>query len=312
MTRATNSGCRWTLVAIAATLVGCFLVFSTRASAQSQGNNAVYNSNAKCFSTTSCGFSGAFIDASVFGNGRTDICSVLHAILIGTLYPASGAVIDARGLPGTTGTSMQCTASPWAGITVPSTILLPAGTILIPKSWILPANTRLIGEGDNPSSRTSASGTTIQACNSTINSCTFSDSAMIQFGSTSAPGISMEKITLDGQGQSINGIVNSNSGSLTYVDRITLFQILGVGLLLENSASYSGPYTNITFDTGRYSGLPQTTCAQLNNVTGGTHGIHGLTCISQTADANSAILLDSSNNSIVRRRRVRGFAFQCG
>jgi hypothetical protein len=189
---------------------------------------------------------------------------------------------------------MQCTTSPWAGITKPSTILLPAGTILIPKSWILPSNTRLIGEGDNPST----AGTTIQACNSTINTCAFSDSAMIQFGSASAPGISVEKITLDGQGQSINGIVNSNSGALTYVDRITLFQILGVGLLLQSNASYSGPYTNITFDTGAYTGLPQTTCAQLYNVTGGTHGIHGLTCISRTADANSAVLLDSSNNSI--------------
>jgi len=95
----------------------------------------------------------------------------------------------------------------------------------------------------------------------------------------------VEKITLDGQGQSISGIVNANSGSQTYVDRITLFQILGVGLLLQSNASYSGPYTNITFDTGGYAGLSQTTCAQILNVTGGTHGIHELTCISRTADA---------------------------
>jgi len=173
---------------IIAVLVG-FSIGPVYAEAQTQGNNAVYNSNASCSLTTSCGFSGAFIDASVFGNSNTDICTVLKGILSSRTYPPAGAVIDARGLPGTTGTSMQCTASPWAGITVPSTILLPAGTILIPKSWILPANTRLIGEGDNPSSATSVSGTTISACNSSTNPCSFADSAMIQFGSPVCPGI---------------------------------------------------------------------------------------------------------------------------
>lgn len=277
---------------------GCWLLsFPTATNAQSQGNDAVYNSSAICSSPTSCGFSGAFIDASVFAPNGVNFCNILNGILSSKTYPANGAVIDARGL-NSNNTSMQCSASPWAGITSPSTILLPAGTILIPKSWILPANTRLIGEGDNPSASSFSAGTTIQACNSNKNSCTFSDSAMIQFGSSSAPGISMEKITLDGQGQVINGIVNSNSGSLTYVDRITLFQILGVGLLLQSNASYSGPYTNITFDTGSYAGLSQTTCAQLYNVTRGTHGIHGLTCISRTADATNAVLLDSSNNSL--------------
>jgi len=103
----------WLFVAMVAIL--CFANSATRSEAQTVGNNAVYNSNARCSSPTSCGFSGAFIDASVFGNSSTNICSVLHAILIGTLYPASGAVIDARGLPGTTGTSMQCATNPWAG-----------------------------------------------------------------------------------------------------------------------------------------------------------------------------------------------------
>ncbi|HWY59533.1 MAG TPA: hypothetical protein VNZ03_34025 [Terriglobales bacterium] len=315
MRNAPRSASYWMFVALVVIL--CFASSATRSEAQTIGNDAVYNSNARCFSTTSCGFSGAFIDASASAqNQGTDVCATIYNILAGTPpnppYPSAGAVIDARGI---SGSALKCAAgtTPWNNgattVSPPSTILLPDGTILIPKSWILPANTRLIGEGDNPSA---ASGTTIQACNSNINSCSFSDGAMIQFGSSLARGISVEKVTLDGQGQSINGIVNSNSGSQTYVDRITLFQILGVGLLLESSASYSGPYTNITFDTGAYTGLPQTTCAQLYNVTGGTHGIHGLTCISQTADANSAVLLDSSNNSIVRRRRVRGFAFQCG
>jgi hypothetical protein len=86
--------------------------------------------------------------------------------------------------------------------------MLARWNILIPNSWILPANTHLIGEGDNPSSAALTAGTTIQACNSSLNSCSFTNSAMIQFGSSSATGISVENVTLDGQGQSINGIVN--------------------------------------------------------------------------------------------------------
>jgi len=181
------------LVFITVAVFASCLTFPTRTNAQSQGNNAVYNSNASCSSTTYCGFSGAFIDASTFFNSppAKNFCSVLNWVLNPSngIIPPTGAVIDARGLPGT-GTSMMCTASPWAGITgpKPSTILLPAGTILIPKSWILPTNTHLIGEGDNPSASSLTAGTTIQACNSQKNSCSFSDSAMIQFGSSSAPG----------------------------------------------------------------------------------------------------------------------------
>ena len=54
--------------------------FSAGANAQSPGNNAVYNSSGTCTSS-SCGFSAAFVDASVFGNSRTDICTVLNNIL---------------------------------------------------------------------------------------------------------------------------------------------------------------------------------------------------------------------------------------
>jgi hypothetical protein len=70
--------------------------------------------------------------------------------------------------------------------------------------WALPSNTHLIGEGDSISSATTIS-TTIQAKSS------FSSSSMIQFGTPScnAPlggpspctGISVEKLTLEGQGQ---------------------------------------------------------------------------------------------------------------
>src|SRR3984957_10406342 len=72
-----------------------------------------------------------FIDASQFGSSLTNICAVLYGILSSTsiTYPSSGAVIDARGLPGTTGTSMTCAVgtTPWNNgattVSVPSTIL---------------------------------------------------------------------------------------------------------------------------------------------------------------------------------------------
>ena len=156
---------------------------------------------------------------------------------------------------------MTCAAgtTPWNNgttfVNVPSTILLPAGTIVIPKTWVLPNNTTLIGVGDALPSTSSASSTTIQAC---LNSCSFTGTDMIDLGtSTLCPlhgeipvcnSVSVENLVLDGQGQTINGIVNSNSQTGSYVDHVSLYQILGTGLLAESNANNSGPYSNITFD----------------------------------------------------------------
>ena len=105
-------------------------------------------------------------------------------------------------------------------------------------------------------------------------------------------------MTLDGQAQAVHGIVNQFSQPNTYVDHVTLYQILGTGLLISGSgATDSGPYTNITFDTGGYPGALSTVCAQIIG-TSGTRGIHGLKCKSETHDAAAAVLLDASNNSI--------------
>jgi len=231
-------------------------------------------------------------------------------------------VIDARGVRGAT--NLTCThGSPWTEgvntVSLPSTILLPATggatptPIIIPNSspWILPANTHLIGEGDGTSGG-STTGTTIQAASG------FSGS-MIQFGSPSCPpvngvpictGISVENLTLDGQGQSaVNGIANAFSQDGSYVNHVSLYQILGTGLQItasgSSNANNSGPYSNITFDTGGSSGLASTVCASIYSVSG-THGIHGLNCNSETNDANAAVLLDASNNSI-QDVRIVGF-----
>jgi hypothetical protein len=194
---------------IAATIfIGWLLVSATGAVGQT-GENAVYDSLGHC---SPCKNSPAFFDASVFAGTGTNFCGAINSALTSSTFTAFGGVIDARGL-NSLNTNMTCPStqpSPWYGISSPppSTILLPATTpaapIKIPSMWALPSNTHLIGEGDSISSATTIS-TTIQAKSS------FSSSSMIQFGAPScnAPlggpspctGISVEKLTLEGQGQ---------------------------------------------------------------------------------------------------------------
>lgn len=228
-----------------------FLAFPIAAAAQgSQGQDAVFNSSNGIVGSSS------FIDASMFAGNvlSPNFCSVLNYVLVHIVqssYP-NGAVIDARGLPGTTNTSMTCTASPWNGITspAPATILLPATSgatptpIIISTPWIIPSNTHLIGEGDGLGS---SAATTIQVSGSFNTTPGY----IMQFGSSAgASRISVERLTIDGLGNSVNGIVNPNAGPNSYVDHVTLYQIRGTGLLVENNADGSGPYSNITFEIG--------------------------------------------------------------
>jgi hypothetical protein len=220
----------------------------------SQGQDAVYSTGGHI------GGSSSFIDASMFGFPGTNICAVLYGILSSSsvTYPPSGALIDARGLPGTTGTGMTCASgiTPWSTnnnvnvLNVPSTILLPATSgatptpIIISTPWIIPSNTHLIGEGDGLGS---SAATTIQVSGSFNTTPGY----ILQFGSSSgASRISVERLTIDGLGNSVNGIVNPNAGPNSYVDHVTLYQIRGTGLLVENNADGSGPYSNITFEIG--------------------------------------------------------------
>jgi len=296
-------------------LMAWLSAFPPSAAGQGQGNNAVYYQSGS--TGVCCKGSSAFIDASTFTSLTKTFCSTIYGIL---QVATSADFIDARGL-NSSNTQMTCAAgwTPWNNgstfLNVPSTILLPAGTIVIPTTWVLPNNTTLIGVGDSISPTTgtglAAVGTIIQLC-TTTNSCgrAFSGTDMIDFGSSvlCAPmcnSVSVENLTLDGQGQTINGIVNSNSQTGSYVDHVSLYQILGTGLLAESNANNSGPYSNITFDTGGSSGLASTVCAQILGLSG-TRGIHGLSCNSETNDALAAVLLDSSNNS-VEDVRIVGF-----
>jgi len=244
---------------VVAILLGCSSSVATLAYAQqnAQGKNALCTTAPNCSPTVA---TTAFIDASVFLNPGVqgkDLCDTIFGILtsaFGNTYPTTGAVVDARGI---SGSALTCTlGSPWTestSVIVPSTLLLPAGTILIPSTWVLPPNTHVIGQGDNISS-----GTTLQACKSSVNGCSFTGTAMIQFGAsslctTTCTGIAVEDLNLDGQGQAINGIVNGFSQDLSYVDHVSLYQILGTGLSITGNANNSGPYSNITFDTGAYA-----------------------------------------------------------
>ena len=325
---------KWHWMFAQAMLAAAALLSAADLAAAQAGQDAVYSSLAQVTNSPS------FIDASMFATSpppaSRNFCGVLNWVLnpLNGILPSTGGVIDARGLPGTTPpTSMTCTMSPWGSgssyVNVPSTILLPAtgalptnpsNPIIISTPWILPPNTHLIGEGDGipifstGGSLISAPGTTIQAASG------FSGS-MIQIGAPSpvcplvntiptCTGISVENLTLDGQGQSINGITNAYSQDATSVNHVSLYQIRGVGLLIEQgssggNATNSGPYSNITFDTGSYQGTTGTVCAQIFNAVS-THGIHGLSCASETNDAPAAVLLDSSNNSI-EDVRIVGF-----
>jgi hypothetical protein len=175
--------------------VGWIVILSISTHAQ---DNAVYDS-----SGTVTVQSTAFIDAYVLLNGvpYLDLCDTIYHILKPTTY--SPSIIDARGI---SGSALTCTqGSPWnesAGYAKkPSTILLPAGTITANTPWVLPANTKLIGVAKSSSSNYILD-TTIKAG--------FTSGAVVQFGDgTNCPsgcqGISVEHLTINGNGQTVNG-----------------------------------------------------------------------------------------------------------
>jgi len=89
---------------IAILVAGLLSVVIAPAAAQT-GYNAVYNSSGNCTSTSGCTPSPAFIDASQFTASGRDFCGVLNRILNpqNHILMSVRGVIDARGLPGSTG-----------------------------------------------------------------------------------------------------------------------------------------------------------------------------------------------------------------
>jgi hypothetical protein len=258
------------------------------------------------FSTSgTVAISNAYIDASGSGITGSDICQKLHnALLQLATYPGGAGVIDARGV-----SLNPCNSAPklnpWSGISTPSVVLLPAGTIQIFTTWTLPAGTRLIGEGgeDPGLSMTTTSRTIIQAQGPGF------PSPVLQMGtSVGCRGVSIEDVVVDGMGAAIDGIDNVYCQDQSYVDHVTIFRVLSIGINVSSNAANSGPYTNITFDTFGLGGSSSVTGAYLNY---GTRGIQGMTCTTGNAVISSSppgvcINVAAPGNSI-EDVRIEGF-----
>jgi hypothetical protein len=280
-------------------VVGCTIA-AIPAAAQ-QGDNVVYGASATTHSS-------AFIDATAFcasaGHCTTsdDFCAVVNKAMATSSISASGGVIDARGI--NSAGNNTCANSPFVSpntIATPFTILLPSGTISISKVWILPNGTKIIGQGSGVTTIATASG--------------FSNTGtMIQMGPNSSSAdkpltpcasalatfcteVSVEDLALVGPSSltnSVSGIVNGQSEDMSYVRRVSMFRLGGIGLQVQNNAQNSGPYSDITYDTGG-AGSSTTECVELDV---SSRGVNGLSCKSETTTPSAAIVVNSSNNSI--------------
>jgi hypothetical protein len=250
--------------------------------------NAVFNSSGTVPS-------GSFVDASVATFSSTDFCTQLYDALYyvqSLTVPPAGVVIDARGIsafPGTCGSA----STPWTqtskpNITIPSTILLPNGTINIGATWVLPGLTRIIGKGKTQTTIAAASG--------------FSGTTLLQMCSSTCNGVSIEDLFVSGGGSdAFNGITNQYAQELSFVRNVSISEVEGIGLDIESGATNSGPYSDLNIAEGGTScgttcnEQPTTLCILVNGAS--TRGIHGVTCTGN-GTPNAGISLNGSNNSI--------------
>lgn len=297
-------GCGETLLTILVTVLCCIAAIIPAAA--QQGDNVVWGASATTHSS-------AFIDASAFcasaGHCSTsdDFCSVVNKAMATSSISVSGGVVDARGI--NSGASNTCANSPFVSpntIATPFTILLPAGTISIAKEWILPNGTKIIGQGAGyPGSGVTTiatasgfpnPGTMIQMgpnSSSTDKPLTPCASALATF----CTEISVEDLALVGPSSTSNtvsGIVNGQSEDMSYVRRVSMYKLGGIGLQVQNNAQNSGPYSDINYDTGG-AGSSTTECIELDV---SSRGVHGLSCKSETSTPSAAVVVNSSNNSI--------------
>lgn len=308
MTTATRLAAHALLYGLLVILFGWFLALPSQIKAQSQGNNAVYNTSLNVVGSS------AFIDASAFagGTGGADICAVLYGIISGAGYPGTGAVIDARGFnasnaPTDANGNLTCAGTPWSlnGTSTPNpaTIVLPYTQIAISQTWVLTNGSRIVGKAP-----AFAPGPSLQAAGSG-----FTGSSMIQMGSsTSCPangctGVTIEHLTLDANNKYIDAIDNPASQEQSYVDDVNLKNVGLTGLNI--TASHSGPYSNIRFTAYKCSSQ----CPVGVDIESQTRGLHSITCagpsggdsVLQSA-GHAAIFVNASNNS-VEDVHVEGF-----
>jgi hypothetical protein len=279
-----------------------FSVTSTAVHAQcgtTRGFNTIYGQIGNCSSDKQGSF--AFVDATEYSAGGSDICGPIQTVL--NTYanglsgsPLSGVIVDARGF---TSGNLTCTTNPWSQpLPHSNVVLLPAGTIVLSQTLVMPVNTKLVGAGSGlvgTGLTTLASGSgfppgadIIDMGNSTV--CQNAN------GPTDCEGVVVEHLAIQGVSSGAAAIRNQYSQELSYVNDVVISGGTGsIGLWLDVHADNSGPYTNI-----RYSGSG--TCAQfydsfktfkLRN----SRGIHGLTCI-MSGGNSPAVYVDAPNNSI--------------
>jgi hypothetical protein len=286
--------------------VATMLIFmlSSRAfvMAQSAGNNAVYNGSSVVSSK-------AFLDAYAASLSTPgDFCAKLGAALGTLVSGTAGMVVDARGLSIAAGCSSDPFASLTSGLSVK--ILLPAGTLSMTHSWAIHDQSQIVGEGP--------ARTILQASTSGFSDPYASpNTAILHMGKPSIGGVGggivfevrIEHLTLDGQGQTLDGIDNQNAEELSYVDDVAINNVNGNGIFLaldpagrmNGGSDHSGPYTNITFQTS--SAVSGTAC--VNVQFSEPRALYGVTCIGN-ASSNGAILLDGGNVA-VEDVRIDGF-----
>jgi hypothetical protein len=268
-----------------------------------EGQNAVVQSSSGSVVPTN---SPAFVDASVYNN--TDICAAIAGVLANWSFKNSnGVVIDARGV-----SSLNCSGNPWAGLSGSGfidTVLLPAGTITISQTWIPISNTRIIGEGPNltilqPGSGFPSNGDMIDMGGPKIGSvspCVLNPGNNMQ----DCTGVVIEHLGINGGASSnfnVNGIGNSFSEELSYINDVSITNIKGIGLSLgvscsgtscSNTSSNSGPYSNISYTgTGACVSIVE---KNPTTATNSLRGVHGLTC---NTSNNIGIYLDGSNTTM--------------
>jgi hypothetical protein len=111
--------------------------------------------------------------------------------------------------------------------------------------------------------------------------------------------VAVEDLTLQGAA-GVSGIINGQSEDMSYVNRVSMYQIGGIGLKVwagdsETSGQNSGPYSDITFDASTVASS-STVCAEILNVP--TRGLRGLTCKTESGSPAFAVQIASPNNSV--------------
>jgi hypothetical protein len=324
---------RFLFFATAMILLGWISTSPTRALAQGcspvAGNNLVYGN---CSTQSSFG-SQSYIDVSSATTSATgDLCARIASVLA-TSGLKAGTVVDARGI--VPPTPLSCSSDPFiigvngSGQPIfapPSVVLLPSGTITTSSSWVVPDETQLIGEGPGITTLQAASGFAdpfvYAGTNGTANPAVIhmgapNTSATVTQGIVFA--VRILHLTVDGNRQTvsstyIDGIDNNNAEEQSYVDDVTIQNVLANGLYLsadpdstgDGAADHSGPYTNIVFQ--QTSGLPKsaTNCV---NITANVEprGIHGISCLGDSTSAATYAILLNGNSTTIEDARIDGF-----